>query len=126
MTKLPRQIALVRALFPAGIGFGDLVNLINQFALEVVQAFRFVTPTYKTLTFTTGDDPTTLFPIDFPVEATPNDVWIANSGDSGLSAQAMTVKWEPIVGNKSSLQVRVNLLTGLANNSTYSVRLGYR
>ncbi len=124
MIRLPRQIALVLASFPAGNWAAELVNAVNQFSLEVVQAFRFAVPQYKTLTFTTGTTVADSFPIDFPVESTPVDVWVANSGESDV--YAVTVKWAPIVANGNQLAVRVNLLTGLASASTYSIRLGYR
>lgn len=124
--NLPRQVALAIRLFPASEWATSLVNAVNQFSIETVQALRFALPKYKTLDLVVVDDAAALFPIDFPVEASPVDVWVAHSGDAGLSSQAVTVKWEPIVGNQNQLCVRVNLITGLALNSTYSIRLGYR
>ncbi len=122
--KLPRQIALVLSAFPKGPWSQTLVNAINQFSLEVVQAFRFGQPKYKVLTFTTGSSSADSFPIDFPVEATPVDVWIAAviSGDTGGSA--ITLKWQPI--STPALSVRVTLITGLGDDTTYNIRLGYR
>ncbi len=127
MVSLPRQVALVLAQFPKGEWSQSLVNAINQFSLEVVQAFRFSQPVYKVLSFSVGDEPTESFPIDFPVTSTPVDVWVAAvpAGDvEGLDP--ITVKWAPIVANGNQLAVRVNFITGLASNTTYSVRLGYR
>lgn len=123
--KLPRQIALVLSLFPQEGWAGALVNALNQFSLEVVQAFRFAVPQYKTLTFSTGATVADSFPIDFPVDAFPSDVWIAGvpSGDQA-GTSAITVKWLPVVAN--SLVVRVSLITGLSANSTYAIRLGFR
>ncbi len=122
--KPPRQVALVLSLFPREPWAQALVSAVNQFALEVVRAFTFGQPVYKTLDFTTGAAVADSFPIDFPVEATPVDVWVSAvpSGDNGTSA--VTVKWQPI--STPGLAVRVNLVTGLAVNTTYSIRLGYR
>ncbi len=123
--KLPRQVALVLELFPKESWAQTLVNAVNQFALEVVQALRVAQVQYKTLTFRTGEDVTAAFPIDFPVESTPRDVRIAGipSGDViGLSA--ITVKWQPIVAQ--GLSVRVQYITGLTANTSYTVRLAYQ
>lgn len=122
--RLPRQIALVLEAFPKEAWAAGLVNLLNQFSLEVVQAFRVAQPIYKTLSFTTGASVADSFPIDFPVESTPNDVWVAQVGDAGTGS--VTVKWAPIVGNNLQLSVRVLMVTGLSSNTSYSVRLGYR
>ena len=102
----------------------ELVNVFNQFSLEVVQALQLALPQYKTLSFTTGADPVDSFPIIFPVESTPNDVWVASSGESDV--YAVTVKWAPVVGNGNSLNVQVNYITGLSSSTSYSIRLGYR
>ncbi len=124
MTKLPRQIALVLSAFPASEWAPQLVNAVNQFALEVVQAFLFASPKYKTLDFTVGLNQEDSFPIDFPVDATPNEVRVASPGDDGLSA--VTVKWVPITITASQLGVRINYITGLSSNTTYSIRLAYQ
>ncbi len=128
MTTLPRQVALVLSQFPASLWAQSLVNALNQFSLEVVQAFRFAQPKYRTVTIvipalTAVAD---AFPVVFPVETSPVDVWIAGvSGDTGTDA--ITVKWAPIVSN-GAISVSVNFITGLssAEDNTYVVRLGYR
>ncbi len=128
MTRLPRQIALVLSSFPASAWAPELVTAINQFAFEVVQAFLFAVPKYKDLKITTGADQEDSFPIDFPVERTPTDVRVAAElsqwgGDSRYAA--MTVRWSPIVSN-GALSVRVNFITGLDANRSYSIRLAYQ
>lgn len=127
MTKLPRQIALVLESFPASTWAPQLVSAVNQFALEVVQAFLFSIPKYKTLTIRTGPNQEDAFPIDFPVQAIPSEVRVAAElnqwgGDSKYAA--MTVRWSPIV--TQGLCVRVNFITGLDANSSYSIRLAYQ
>lgn len=124
--NLPRQVALVLEQFPKADWSRALVNALNQFALEVVQAFRFSRPNYKTLSVITGPTVADTFPIVFQVESMPVDVWIAATpvGDTGTAA--ITVKWQPIVSNSSQLGVSVNLITGLSADTTYSIRLGYR
>jgi hypothetical protein len=123
-TKLPRQVSLRSALFPKGDWVQPLIEAVNQFSLEVVQAFRFAVPRYKTLDFSTGAVVTDSFPISFPVDVFPQDVWVAGIPIGDLQGTAaVTVKWQPVVANL--LCVRVQLLTGLSA-TTYSVRLGYR
>ncbi len=123
----PRQVQLVRDEFPRDGWASSLVNLFNQLAQDVVQAFGFIVPQYRELSFKTASDPifVSTFPIDFPVSATPADVWVADSGDAGTSRSAMTVKWKSVVAN-GRLFVRVTYLTGLSFNTQYVVRLGYR
>ncbi len=123
--RVPRQIALVLSTFPLGQWATDLVNAINQFSLEVVQAFQQTAPKYKTLSFATSATIADSFPIDFPVDASPSEVRIAAAtGDNGTAA--LTVKWVPISITSSQLGVRVSLITGLSSNTTYSIRLSYQ
>ncbi len=125
MIKLPRQIALVLSTFPVETWAQQLVNNLNQFSLEVVQALRLAVPQYRTLNFTTGASVPDSFPVDFPVDETPNDVWVASSGVEGVT-NAIAVNWAPILGNNSAPSVRISYITGLASLTRYSIRLGYR
>ncbi len=129
MTKLPRQIALVLESFPASAWAPQLVQAVNQFAFEVVQAFLFSIPKYKVLEFATPLNQEEAFPIDFPVERMPVEVRVAAEmsqwgGDARYAA--MTVRWSPIVLNAGQLAVRVNFITGLSSNTNYSLRLAYQ
>ncbi len=127
--KLPRQVALVLEAFPASVWAPQLVQAVNQFALEVVQAFLFTIPKYKVLIFATSENQEDSFPIDFPVEAIPTEVRVAAElnqwgGDSRYAA--MTIRWSPVIGNNGQPCVRVNFITGLNSDSSYSIRLAYQ
>lgn len=127
MVKLPRQIALVLESFPASAWAPQLVQAINQFAFEVVQAFLFATPKYKVINFATSTNQEDSFPIDIPVESMPVEVRVAaelNQWGGDARYAAMMVRWSPIV--TQGLAVRVNFITGLASNTSYSLRLAYQ
>ncbi len=118
--KPPRQVALVQSQFPAEGWATSLVNQFNQFALETVRAFGFVTPKYKVLVISTGATVADSFPIDIPIDFAPTEVRVAMVL-SGVPSGAVTVVGTPILANNPVL--RVTSITGLAANSTYSIRL---
>lgn len=121
---IPRQVQLVRSLFPNAGWASSLVDLFNQFVFEAVDAFRATTPNEKELSIVTHASVAKAFPIDFPVETAPRGVWVIADDVGGTDA--VTVKWTNILGNGNVPQVRVLRVTGLSVNSSYSIRLAYR
>lgn len=121
----PKPVRLDLALFPAASWARALVSAVNQFALQVVDAFKIAAAKEKELSFKTGEDTVLSFPISFPVEAIPREVRVAAvpNGDTGYSA--ITVKWQPVTTNGSQRAVRVNFITGLNANTSYVIRLVY-
>ncbi len=119
MTTPPKQVQLVKELFPKEPWASSLVAALNQFSVQVVETFRATATRYKVLTFSTGADPATSFPIDVPVDEPPSDVRVAMVL-SGAPSGPVTVLAQPLSGGKL---LRVSSITGLAANSTYSIRL---
>lgn len=126
VSRLPRQIALVLSQFPSATWSAALVSAVNQFAIEVVQAFRVAQPVYRELAIVTTAVVADSFPISFPVDSTPVDLWVAAVPRGDIGTSAVTVKWQPIALTGGQLGVSIDLITGLTANSTYTVRVGYR
>lgn len=116
----PKQISLVRAQFPLESWATSLVNAVNQFSREVVQSLSKSAKVYRVLSFSTGADPLASFPIDLQVDFVPVEVRVAMVL-SGTPIGAVSVVAVPIMGDGQVLRV-INV-TGLAANSTYSLRL---
>lgn len=116
----PRQISLVRSDFPAGKCWDDLVEALNQFSVQTVQAFKTVNTAYRTLALDTGPTPADLFPLDLKSPGfQPSEVRVAKQAGDPFSG-AVTVAWH-LLGTGD---VRIDGITGLAANSSYSIRLG--
>lgn len=121
----PKPIRLELSQFPAAAWAIALVGAINQFAQQVVSAFKIATPTFREISFKTSATVEDSFPINVPVDTLPSEVRIAAipSGDSGFSA--VTLKWQPVSNNGSSRCIQVNFITGLNADTAYTVRLAY-
>ncbi len=118
---VPKLQQLDRAQFPKDAPWADyLVNTINQFTIEVVQALQTTLTRYKTLTFTTGSSVAAVFPFDFPIDITPKNVQVAQviSGATSILSPN-TVHWTIL----SNGNIRVIDITGLSAQQSYSIRL---
>lgn len=115
----PKPVRLMLAQFPKEPWAKSLVDAFNQLALQTTQALTTVAPTLKTLTFTTGATVADSFPIDVKVEAPVTSARVAMVL-SGTPSGAVTVQAKPLSGGKL---LRVSLITGLAANTAYSIRL---
>lgn len=115
----PKPQRLDLDLFPLEPWAKPLVDSFNQLALQTTQALTVVAPKYKTLSFRTGATPANSFPIDVMVDAPPNSVRIAMVL-TGIPSGAVTVVAQVLSGGRV---LRVSSITGLAANTTYSLRL---
>ena len=117
----PRQVSLDISLFPQAPWATALVNAVNQFAVQVVQAFARSTTRYKVLSFTTRSNVAASFPNDVLCDSPPQEVRIA-AVVTGAPSGAVTVVWQPLSSGKA---FRVSLITGLAASTAYQVRLAW-
>lgn len=115
----PRLAQLVSSMFPKEAWAKSLVEQFNQFAIQVTQAIRDVSSKYKTLDFSTSATVADSFPIVLKAEPIPADVRVAQVV-SGTPNGAVTVQWRP---NGDGISISVESITGLAVNTTYSIRL---
>ncbi len=114
----PKPVRLSLGRFPKEPWAKDLVDAFNQLALQTTQALTMTAPALKTLKFTTGATVADSFPIDVPVTSPPS-TWSAMVL-SGVPSGAVTVQAAPLSGGKL---LRVSLITGLAADTAYSIRL---
>ncbi len=97
-----------------------LVEQLNQFSVQTVQALTARGPKYKLLTFTTGASAADSFPIDIKVEGLPNEVRVAQVPSGQVAAgAAVAVQWQPL----SNGLVRIANISGLSANTAYEVKL---
>lgn len=115
----PKQIVLVRSDFPSGQCWDALVAAVNQFSMQTVQAMNQLQTAYRDLSLNTGATPADLFPLDIKAPGfSPSEVRVAKaSGDEFTGAVA--VVWHLLANGG----VRIDSITGLAPNSSYSIRL---
>ncbi len=115
----PKPLRLALEQFPKEPWAESLVDAFNQLALQTTQALTVVGPKYKTLDIKTGVTPANSFPIDVKVEAPPKSVRVAMVL-AGTPSGAVSVTAQVLSGGKL---VRVSNISGLAANTSYSIRL---
>lgn len=120
----PKPIRLELSQFPPQPWAKSLVGAINQFAQQVVAAFKIAAPTDKLLDFKTGTTPADSFPIVFPVEQAPGALVVAQVVKGDAWTAAVVPRWS-IVTSNGRLSVSVDFITGLAADTSYSIRLRY-
>lgn len=119
MADAPKPARLDLALFPKEPWAKALVDAFNQLSLQTTQALTGVGGVTKVLSFKTGATPANSFPIDVRVDSPPKSVRVAMVL-SGVPSGAVTVVAQLLSGGKF---LRVSNITGLAANTTYSIRL---
>ncbi len=119
MITPPRQVALNLKDFPDEPWARALVEAVNQFAIQTVQAISSIpAPFYRDVQFT-SDGSAVAAPFDIPVSATPTDVHVAQVL-SGGDGRPVAVNWSVLSGGK---KIRLTSFSGLIASTAYVVRL---
>ena len=106
-------------MFPNEPWAKALVETFNKFSLETTRALTDVGGVQKTLTFKTGATVANSFPIDVKVESVIKSVRVAMVL-TGVPSGAMSVTASMLSSGRS---LRVSNISGLAANTSYSLRL---
>ncbi len=115
----PKQAQLVLEQFPKEPWARSLVEAFNQLSLETTQALTGTGANFKTLDIKTGATVADSFPINIKTDRIVNSVSLAMVLNGTLTG-ACTITAQALSGGKL---LRVSNITGLAANTSYSLRL---
>ncbi len=119
MANAPKQVSLSLAQFPQEPWAKALVEAFNQLSLETTQALTGIGANFKTLDIKTGATVANSFPIDIKVDRIVKSATLAMVLN-GVLTGACTITAQVLSGGKL---LRVTNITGLAANTSYSLRL---